>query len=247
MNSWKAEKTQSLLSEIKSRFSNCYTVKDLRWTIEHNRCWVNDEVERFASRKLCRGDKISIFPQKRPRFVCEKERILFEDDDLFVYNKPPLISSEALSELIGLPLVHRLDRDTSGVLLFPKNHRTKQTLEDLFRKRKIEKEYLAVVEGFPQKEGEIVKPVKGKWAKTEWKRLAIKGKRALLQCKPITGRTHQIRIHLKAIGHPIAGDYDYGTRRGNLKIFRPLLHAKRVKFDSKEFSAPVPEDLAFYI
>lgn len=254
MISWIAEFEDRLLTVAKKKIS--FSTIDLRWSIEHNRCWINGKVERYGSYKVKAGEKITLFPEKKPFFQPEPERILYEDDHLLLYNKPIHIDSPALATLLGTLLVHRLDRDTSGIILFAKSKLAQKKLEDLFRQRTIKKEYLALVEGKTQKqgviEGNLMQQGKKVWAKTSWKCLKQGKKGALLQCSPWTGRTHQIRLHLKSIGHPILGDFDYGNRSGKPNLFRPLLHAASLSFNHPfegkmiHISAPPPEDFLWW-
>lgn len=266
MKTWIAQSEERLLTFVKKKI-NKLTTKELRWAIEHNRCQVNGLVERFASHRLKKGDRVVIWTEKSQPFKRNPARILYEDDSLLLYNKPASIDSLSLSKQLNAHLVHRLDRDTTGVLLLAKNMLLKKSLEHLFRKRTIQKHYLAIVEGNPQKtEGTIEKflaPVKkregavvwgivsrprGVWSKTAW-RLEAQGKKsALLSCFPYTGRTHQLRVHLKGVGHPILGDVEYGGFNQPAKLFRPLLHAYELIFIHPQtkkkltITAPLPSD-----
>lgn len=246
MISWKAENPIRLLTELKNKYSTHYNVKDLRWCVEHNRCFVNQKRECFGSAAIKKGDQILFYPEKRPHFAKEAERILYEDKALLAYAKPPFLSSENLERLLGAHLVHRLDRDTSGVILLAKTQAAKQGLERQFRERSIQKEYYAIVEGFPGQEGVVQGKMalahrregaalwkmstQGVWSQTEWRCLQQSKSRALLHCTPLTGRTHQIRVHLQHLGHPIVGDYAYGAEKIVEDVFRPLLHAYCVTF-----------------
>jgi 23S rRNA pseudouridine955/2504/2580 synthase/23S rRNA pseudouridine1911/1915/1917 synthase len=203
-----------------------------------------------------------------------QERILYQDDDLVVLNKPSGITSneeETLEALQGewpdcVP-VHRLDRDTTGVWLLARGSKAREHLESLFRKRSVKKHYFAVVDGIPKTpKGTVTDPIlrikgeqdnhrwkidpKGRAAETSWT-LDRKGKKmALLSCYPKTGRTHQIRLHCKAIGHPVVGDYRY-TRTFTCELHpeRQLLHARSVSIthpsteEKMTFTAPIPDDL----
>lgn len=264
MNSWKVENHGRLLTEVKNKFSGLYTTKDVRWSIEHNRCFVNKRVEKFGSAIVRKGDIISIHIEKSPHFSKEKMRLLYEDDALLIYDKPPCLTSETLAELTDTLLVHRLDRDTSGCMLLAKNQRAQKVLETQFRSRTVDKEYLALVEGHTashgvvtgkmaplyRREGAVIWGMseKGVWSQTEWRLVRHQKTYSLLRCKPVTGRTHQIRIHLKSIGHPIVGDSTYGSPQVKENIFRPLLHALLIGFshpitqERVMISAPVPDD-----
>ena len=232
-------------------------MKDIHWAIEHHRCRVNEEVERFASTRLVPGDKVFFSIQRRPSIQKESSRILFEDEEMVAYNKPSGISSPDLATLLGLELVHRLDRDTTGVILFAKTAEGRQKLEALFRTREVEKSYLAIVEGnlstssgticaplapIHRREGSVRMGVdkKGKFAKTDWEVLLRRGSLSLLRCSPKTGRTHQIRAHLRHLGLPIVGDREYGHK--GLRFLRPMLHAESVVVKGREILAPIPAD-----
>jgi 23S rRNA pseudouridine1911/1915/1917 synthase len=156
-------------------------------------------------------------------------------------------------------IVHRLDRVTSGVIIGAKNSKAQAWLQKQFSQRKTKKNYLAIVEGEP-KELEVVIDVPiernpsrpqtfragqgGKSAQTRYKviKTVVKGNKSysLLELTPVTGRTHQIRVHLKYIGHPIVGDWVYGHESDNM-----FLHAKSLEVTLPDksrqiFSAPTP-------
>jgi 23S rRNA pseudouridine1911/1915/1917 synthase len=211
--------------------------------------------------------------------------ILFEDDDLLVLNKPAgvvvhpgaghqqhtLVNAllghcKNLSGIGGKErpgIVHRLDKDTSGVLVIAKNDATHRDLSKQFAERTTGKTYLAVVAGRPrQKAGTIDAPIArhpvhrqrmsiarraGRPAKTDYRVLESNGDVSLLECTIHTGRTHQIRVHLHHLGHPVFGDKLYGGKRaGNFP--RQMLHAWKLSFrhprtgESMSFTASVPTD-----
>ncbi len=198
----------------------------------------------------------------RFRYKKEKTPVLFEDKDLLIINKPSGVVSE------GKFLVHRLDKETSGVLVLAKNQSMQEAMEALFKKREVHKIYLAIVDGkVAQDEGVIdnalgkihsyqgqtiyraVDAKKGKRAITSWKCLKRGKQASLLQCEPYTGRTHQIRAHLSGMGHPILGDVQYGKRF--CCTFHPqrnMLHAYRIQFkhpstgQKMDIVAPIPSD-----
>lgn len=159
-------------------------------------------------------------------------------------------------------IVHRLDKETSGCLVIAKNDFTHHSLASQFASRAVEKTYLAIVEGTLRRaSGTIDAPIgrhrvhrqkmavvpaeKGREAVTHYRVLATGDGLSLVECRPKTGRTHQIRVHLKHLGHSLAGDPIYG-RRG--KFPRHLLHAWKLSFDHPRtgerivFTAPVPAD-----
>jgi 23S rRNA pseudouridine1911/1915/1917 synthase len=164
---------------------------------------------------------------------------------------------ESSNERIGI--VHRLDKDTSGLLLLAKNERTESELKQLFRDRQVRKEYLALVSGrMAQPAGEINRPLgrlpkgglrfvagsSGKYAQTRYfTEKAYDADHTLLRVLPTTGRTHQIRVHLKSIGHPVVGDSLYGGEQSD----RLFLHATGLFFKLNgvgyEFESPLPSEL----
>ncbi len=171
----------------------------------------------------------------------------------------------------GLPrlpeLAHRLDADTSGCLVFGRHRRALRRLGQLFREGKIHKTYHALVHGIPDAQtGEITLPLKkvssrkkgwriivaedGKPACTRWRVTAVDPRKrlALLALEPRTGRTHQLRVHLAAIGHPIVGDVKYAAPAVRRLAPRLMLHASRIVLPLYEnrpaltITAPLPEE-----
>jgi 23S rRNA pseudouridine1911/1915/1917 synthase len=163
-------------------------------------------------------------------------------------------------------IVHRLDRGTSGLMVVAKNDAAHRALSAQFASRSVEKEYLALVLGVPKrKAGEIdaaigrdpvrrrrmsVRAPRGREARSRYEVVEGFAAAALLRVRIFTGRTHQVRVHLASIGHPIAGDATYGGRRVALPgLERPALHAARLAFAHPttgarmEFTSPLPEDL----
>ena len=161
--------------------------------------------------------------------------------------------------------VQRLDRNTSGAVIIALTGRAQRTLAELVRERKIRKIYRAVVEGDAPEEGKIDLPLLkdartntvrpdegGQRALTLYRRIALCGSRSVVEAELVTGRPHQARAHLAAIGHPIAGDAKYGGKMGK----RPLLHARLVIFPDDaalpaalrgaRIEAPLPDDMKKY-
>jgi len=159
-------------------------------------------------------------------------------------------------------IVHRLDKDTSGCILVAKTDYALTALARQFAERTAQKTYLAVVRGIPRTSAgsvngaiarhpihrqrmSISRQPGARAAETAWRVLCSDGKLSLLECRPKTGRTHQIRVHLKHLGHPIAGDRTYG---GGADYPRQLLHAWKIAVihpatgDLMEFTAPLPTD-----
>ena len=213
--------------------------------------------------------------------------VLYEDDDVIVVNKPAgLVVHPAYGHASGTlvnavlahvkattgraerrpGIVHRLDKDTSGVLVVAKNDTAHLAIARQLQGRQIEKAYLALVWGDPGAQpGVIEAPLErdkkdrrrvsvttgGREAVTRFERLAVwrrKPDLALLLVRPVTGRTHQIRAHLAFAGYPIAGDPVYGRRRDSTKLARQFLHAWRLtlrlpRAGERTFTAPLPDDL----
>jgi 23S rRNA pseudouridine1911/1915/1917 synthase len=163
-------------------------------------------------------------------------------------------------------VVHRLDKDTSGIILLAKNDRAHRWLQDQFRLRKTIKTYLALVDGRPPTpSGRIEAPVgrnslhrkmmaitsadKGREAVSEYCTVEAFRNHTLLEVRPLTGRTHQIRLHLKFIGCPVAGDCVYGHKHTSIAVKRHFLHASRLSIllpgerKPHTFDAPLPSEL----
>ncbi len=211
--------------------------------------------------------------------------IVYEDDTLAVINKPaglvvhPAAGNESgtlvnallyhLSSLSGIGgeqrpgIVHRLDKDTSGLMLVAKNDQAHLSLSGQLEARTIEKHYHAVVLGhMKEASGSVEKPIgrdpkdrkkravvpDGRYALTDWLVLEERGSCAtLLDLRIHTGRTHQIRVHMSSIGHPVLGDPLYGSKRGP-RADRLMLHAYSISFDHPKtgermtFTQPAPFD-----
>lgn len=189
----------------------------------------------------------------------ENIEILYEDEDIIAVNKPAQVDSyEIQDSMPGAELLHRLDRDTSGVLLLGKNRAFIERAIKEFKNRNVEKHYVAWVEGvlyekveidepiFTVKKGKafsMIDPVRGKKAHTVVTPEEVQGKKSKVNIEITTGRTHQIRVHLAHIGHPIIGDEQYGSRTQSKRI---LLHSSKMKLLDYEFNAAEPKDIARY-
>lgn len=247
--------------------------KALKRHIESGSVRVNGKMERFASSKLKERDRVSfVIQEKKEIEPFDKQAILFEDESLLICNKPSGVACDPKGILAHLSryskqlkLVHRLDKDTSGVLILAKTESAKKKLEELFKERLVEKEYHAVVNGIvPFQKKQVVNRlckiqefsgqslygsgVKGGLEAITRFSLIKRGKySSLLACYPETGRTHQIRVHLAELGFPILGDLLYGKEVGNRWAPNQLLlHAYRIKFshpetnEKIEVEAPTP-------
>jgi len=182
----------------------------------------------------------------------EKIKPIFENDDLIVVDKPAFINSDEIErQFKGAQLLHRLDRETSGVLMLVKNEEFRQKAIKEFKNDRVYKEYIAWVEGIISEPIDIDKPIitqkknnrassnvssKGKPARTEVFPDLVSAKKTKVKCIIHHGRTHQIRTHLRYVDHPIIGDEQYGGRRAK----RVMLHAYKVKLLGMEFTAPEP-------
>lgn len=176
--------------------------------------------------------------------------VVYEDEDLLVVNKPPgLVIDREVLETGGRLVVHRLDKDTSGLLVFAKGRGALNNLQRQFKERRVKKRYLALVHGRVEpRSGTINKPL-GRNPKDTKKFAIVEGGResvtrylvkkcfenyTLLELTPLSGRTHQIRVHLKSIDHPVVGDQFYTSRRQQKEdekfCKRQFLHAYRLSF-----------------
>lgn len=261
---WQVTREESgmrLLQFLRSKLEEKCSLRFLKQSLERNLCFVNGRAERFASTLVGRGDVVEFI--YRPPQVSTSRKflspILYEDDDFLIIDKAAGVNSEdtglledlkSKRSLTYLELAHRLDKETSGVLIFIKSEEAKEAISRLFKNRKILKSYFAIVQGIPKESkgriinylgktttyvgqnlwGEVAKE-KGALAITEWE-VVRKGEVAsLLACYPHTGRTHQIRVHLAGMGYPILGDSLY--HRGKSIDYQPkrcLLHASKIEF-----------------
>lgn len=214
--------------------------------------------------------------------------IIYEDENVILINKPAgivvhpgagnpsgTLSNALLAHYppvryVGEPdrpgVVHRLDKDTSGVLVFAKTDKAYRWLVKQFKSRDLQKSYIALVDGHPPTPtGRIEAPIErdvhhrtrmaaglrgqGKPAVSEYFELERFENHSLVEIHPITGRTHQIRVHMSYIGNPIVGDTLYGKHRSSIAIGRFFLHAKSLSMKlpgdriQKTFESPLPEDL----
>jgi 23S rRNA pseudouridine1911/1915/1917 synthase len=214
--------------------------------------------------------------------------VIFENKDIMLINKPAgmvvhpsaghssgTLVHAALAhapDIMGVGgekrpgVVHRLDKDTSGLILLAKNDSAHNDLQTQFKKREVGKVYLALVDGQPpssagrieasigrdpghRKKMKVLSQGKGREAISIFHTLESFPQHTLLEVKPKTGRTHQIRVHLAFLGCPIVGDRDYGQRKPTLPVERMFLHAVTLTFtlpgdnQARTFEAPLPSEL----
>ncbi|MDP2036020.1 MAG: RluA family pseudouridine synthase [Ignavibacteria bacterium] len=205
--------------------------------------------------------------------------ILYEDNDIIAVNKPEGLASihdsagekedlqTLLSERCKLKVfvVHRLDKEVSGVIIYAKNAATHKLLNKQFAERTVKKSYVALVHGKMMKdEGSINKPIrefgsgrmgideaKGKPSKTVYKVIKKYPSYTLIELNPTTGRRHQLRVHLYYIGNSMVGDVRYGEKAVQEKYPRLMLHAKElvvtINDSEKTFSADIPQSFSKYL
>ncbi len=255
--------------------------------IAEGQCTVDGQVERKAGARPRAGQTVTLtVPAPRPAVPQPEDiplEILYQDEDLAVVVKPcgmvvhPAAGNEdgtlvnallhhlehlgSIGGELRPGIVHRLDKDTSGLLLVAKNDAAQLSLSRQLQERQMEKHYRALVDGIPRESsGRIEAPIarskkdrkkmavdpEGRAAITEWHILQTGRACALLDVHILTGRTHQIRVHMKHIGHPVCGDPIYGSDRG-ARVPRLMLHAYSLSFthpstgERMTFTAPLPE------
>lgn len=263
--------------------------------IKNNHVFINNKTIKPKDRVLG-GENITIYIQENENELSLKEKnipldIIFEDEYLLIINKPKnlvvhpgaknwdntllnglLFHYPQAKKLIRAGIVHRLDKDTTGILIIAKTPAVQLKLIKMIQNKEITRIYRAIVEGQLPSIGIINKnigrnrkkrttmqtlDVGGKEAVTHFKVLKIFKNFSYIECKLETGRTHQIRVHLKSINQPIIGDLTYGSKKNNYlkeivssikKLNRQALHAYQLIFEhpvSKKllsFKAPIPED-----
>ena len=260
--------------------------------LQENKVHVNGEKEK-ASYKVQKNDEIQIELDKPKEIELEAEEIpldvIYEDSDIIVINKQKglvvhpgngnengtlvngimAICKESLSGIGGEirpGIVHRLDKDTSGLLIVAKNDKAHVQMSEQIKNREVHKKYIALVRGhIEENEATINMPIgrstkdRKKMAVTKNGKEAIthftvldryetnQGKYTLLDIKIDTGRTHQIRVHLAEIGYPVIGDYTYSNGKNEFDVVGQMLHAKELEFKhpitekEMKLEAPIPE------
>ena len=188
----------------------------------------------------------------------EELKPIFENDDIIVVDKPAYVNSDEVErQLKPARLLHRLDRETSGVLMLVKNEEFRQKAIKEFAQDKVYKEYIAWVEGIMSEPVEVDKAIltqkknnkaysnvssKGKPARSEFFPDLVSANKTKVKCIIHHGRTHQIRVHLRYCDHSIIGDEQYGGRRAK----RVMLHAHKVRLLGMEFVSPEPKSFVTF-
>jgi 23S rRNA pseudouridine955/2504/2580 synthase/23S rRNA pseudouridine1911/1915/1917 synthase len=237
------------------------SVRAARRHLENGCCRIDGQVETYGSRILKRGEVVEFFLPEEHEHHFDRARVLLDDVGVLAYDKPaflPVTPTDAhkswslldiLTAQFGeVHAVHRLDADTSGIVLFARSKQVAERLEAMFRDHAVEKTYHAIVRGHPRESGTyrsyLVKVASRqgfeKWqsgrgadareAVTTWEVEQRLGPYAsLVRVEPKTGRYHQIRIHFSEMGFPLYGDRTYSDRRDPIHVTRHLLHASRVR------------------
>jgi 23S rRNA pseudouridine1911/1915/1917 synthase len=270
------------LSQALPQFSRAYLQK----LIEQGYVLVNGQMAK-ASQKLTKSDMVTIELPPSPGHPLAEPiplAVIYEDEDILVIDKPagltvhpaPGHPSHTLvnailahcpgltmsNELVRPGIVHRLDKDTSGLIVIARNDFAREYLAAQFKSRTVTKRYLVLVKGrLSPEQGIVDAPIgrdphhrkrmaiveAGKQAVTQYQVRKYLDDCTLVEVSPLTGRTHQIRIHLSAIGCPVMGDPIYGIKSAHLD--RQFIHAYRLGFrlpstrQYQEFSSPLPADL----
>ena len=279
---------QFLASQLED-FSRSYIQK----LIENENVKVNNSVCSVKKEKVKSGDEVEIIVPEPVELTVDPENIpldiVYEDDDVLVVNKPKgmvvhpaagnytgtLVNAimyhcgDRLSSINGVVrpgIVHRIDKDTSGLLMIAKTDRAHESLSVQLAEHSVTRKYYALVyHNFKEDEGVIDKPIgrdprnrlrnavtyeNSKRAVTHYKVLERFGKYTLVQCILETGRTHQIRVHMSYLKHPLVGDLVYGPKKQTLPVSGQMLHAKVIGFvhpvtgEYMEFDSELPEYFA---
>ena len=276
---------QFLTGELKE-LSRSYIQK----LIEEGNVKVNGSVEKRKKEKIKSGDNVEIYVPAPVELKVEAENIpltiVYEDDDVLVVNKPkgmvvhPAVGNytgtlvnaimyhcgDRLSSINGVirpGIVHRIDKDTSGLLMIAKTDRAHESLSAQLAEHSITRRYQALVyNNFKEDEGVIDAPIgrdpsnrlrmavtsqHSKRAVTHYKVLERFGRYTLMELKLETGRTHQIRVHMSYMKHPLVGDQVYGPKKQSIPVEGQMLHAKVIGFihpvtgEYMEFDSELPD------
>ncbi len=215
------------------------------------------------------------------REMSEKRyRIVYEDDRIMVIDKPsgmlviptPKKETNTLTSLINRDLdkrgvganaypCHRLDRETSGLIIYSKGKKAQKAMMDEFKDRSVKKKYIAFVQGRVRKDYDIIreriynrKKKRSEAAETRYRVLSRRRDFTEIEVEPVTGRTNQIRMHMEGIGHPIVGERVYSFRKDfKLRFRRVALHARHIEFIHPVnkarmlFDSPLPDDMSAFL
>ena len=256
----------------------------IKQMLAHNQVAVNGTPQRQFDLELQPGDSVKVnFVREFKVFSHRRMKIVYEDDDIIIINKGYGLLSmgndkvkegtaySILKDYVKwsnpankIFIVHRLDRDTSGLMMFAKTPEAKEAMQHNWNNMVLNRKYLAVVEGAPEEAQGTIRsylvenskfevystdnPEEGQLAVTRYKTLSAGKRFALLEVELDTGRKNQIRVHMKDIGHPISGDRKYGASPS--PIHRLCLHAQTLRFihpvtrREMNFTTPVPSSFA---
>ncbi len=244
-----------------------YNRSTLQKFIESGFVRVDGIVAKKPNQKFVEGAYIELDVPEDMKNADVEPDVIYEDDDVIVMNKPAGLLSEPRGQYCPEKtladfgyIAHRLDRDTSGVVILAKTEDIQHFLKKQFQDRTVHKTYVAVVCGRPKlDEARIDLPLirdlkrpttfrvdaNGKEAETFYKVLKTNDVYSMVELKPTTGRTHQLRVHMKYLGHPILGDSVYGTEKAD----RLYLHARELEItlpsgERKTFKARVPREFS---
>ncbi len=263
-----SEDTRKRLDHILVEQHPEYNRSSLQHFIKSGFVKINHEIVKKPNTKLSDTDLVELNVPDQAKTLPDIP-VLYEDNHVIVLNKPSGLLSMAKGEYCPEPtledyglLVHRLDRDTSGVVILAKDPETQSMLRKQFQDRKAHKTYLAVVAGTPKLPAALIDlPISrnlkrpttfqvdqnGKPSQTAYRVLASENSKSLLELKPTTGRTHQLRVHLKYLNTPILGDPVYGEAKSAPRL---MLHARDLEItipgsagnQRLTFSAPEPPE-----
>lgn len=264
----------------------------LQGLIRRGSVWIDGIAASKAGQMLMPGAHVSVkVPAPEPTGLKAESialDVIYEDDDVLIVNKPAgmvvhpgaghqrgtLVNAAIAHDGIMMGVggeerpgvVHRLDKDTSGLIALAKNDSSLHRLQEQFQAREVHKTYLALVDGRPptasgriqapigrdsahRKQMSILREGKGREAVTEYSTRELFDQHSLLELHPVTGRTHQIRLHCAFLGCPVVGDRIYGRKRPSIPMERHFLHAWKLELvlpsssQRREFVAPLPHDL----
>lgn len=275
-----ANEAAPLLEYLLKAMPDCKrtTLKEL---LAHDQIMVDGQVTRQFDFPLETGAEVKInFTRQWLTFYNRRMKLVYEDDDVIVVEKGYGLLSMGTDKVkegtaysimrnwvkLNNPanklfIVHRLDRDTSGLMMFAKNEKAKDTMQHNWNNMVLQRKYVCVVEGEPEEDSGVIRswlkqnsrfevysvaePEEGAQpAVTRWRKLKSKNGYSLLEVELDTGRKNQIRVHMKEMGHPIAGDRRYGAKSS--PIHRLALHAQTLRFahpitrKDMNFSTPIP-------